>query len=659
VAAIDLLGTPRCVLAVAVLFALAGGLAAPAGARGLRALNVALAAAIALAAAPLADALPFRPSRDKDIYRFLEDGAVYYTRWSSIFRTDMIGAKGRDMTAGGYRGGEGLGRGGTSTTYEGVSPPYRYIVHDGGAAAILYKVSDGLHDFGLFRHHVLTTPYVVRERPAVLVIGVGGGADVINALVNGAAHVTGVELDPDTVDLLVRRFRDYTGGLYERPDVELHASEGRHFVRSSGARFDLIQITGVDTLAALSSGAYVLAENYLYSVEAYHDYFGALNPDGILSIGTFDVHPQRGFPRHVVRFAAVAEQALRERGAARPADHLAIVSEGRSGHVEVLTKLSPFTAAELDALERFVEENRFQSWYLPGRPARQLPLFRSLLESDAQGRERFFEQQFLNVRATRDDQPFFFSYYKWGRLLEHRDEIDPGHTLATGQLVLALLLGLGIVFSAVAILLPLVRVRAGAAGMPGRFGFLAYFAALGAGFILAEISFVQRFILFLGYPTYSLTVTLFSLLTSAGAGAWLSGRLPDDPRRALPALTLALTALVGLYALALPALFAALLAAPLALRIAVSVAAIAPLGLLLGMYFPYGIRLTSAWNRDFVAWAWAVNGCLTVVGSVASIILAMTFGFRTVIVLFVVIYWLGAASFTATWRRVAAPSTRT
>lgn len=654
VASIDAFGTPRVVLLVGVIFALAGAVAAPAGARGLRAANLAAAALVALLSVPLPGALRFAPSADKFIAGFLETGAVHYTHWSSIFRTDLIGAKGGELTRGGYRGGGATGRGGTSPAFDGHFPEFRFIVHDGGASAILYRVDDGLRGLEMFRHHVLTTPYVVRERPEVLIIGVGGGADVMTALVNGASRVTGAELDPHTVDLLVNRFRDFTGGVYDRPDVTLHASEGRHFVRSSGQRFDLIQITGVDTLAALSSGAYVLAENYLYSVEAYLDYFDALREDGILSIGTFDFHPKASFPRHAVRFLAVAYEALRRRGVERPAEHLMVVAEDNPmiGQVEILTSLEPFSEASIAAMERFVDENRFRAWYLPGRPARQLPLLRGFLEGDAASRERFFEQTFLNVRATSDDRPFFFSFYKWGRLFEHRDEVDQGHTQATGQLVLALMLGLSIAFSAVAILLPLVRVREGAAGMPGRFGFLGYFAALGAGFIVAEISFVQRFILFLGYPTYSLSVTLFALLCAAGVGSWLSERLPEEPKRVLPRLTLALSALVGLYLVALPRLFSALLAAPLPVRIGVSVAAIAPLGIVLGMYFPYGIRLTSRLNRDFVAWAWAVNGCLTVVGSVASIVLAMTFGFEAVIVLFVAIYWLGVASFLATWARV-------
>jgi hypothetical protein len=437
--------------------------------------------------------------------------------------------------------------------------------------------------------------------------------------------------------------------------VEIHASEGRHFVRSTDRRYDLIQLTGVDTLAALSSGAYVLAENYLYTTGAYRWYLRALRDDGVLSIGALDFHPRSGYPRHALRFSALSHEALSEEGVARPHEHVMVIAAARDpAEFEVLTGKRPFTDAEIDAVERFIDANQFEPWYLPNRPQRQLPLFRTLLEGSEAERAAFFESTFLDLRVTTDDRPFFFSFYKWRHLLEHRDEIDVGHTLATGQIVLALMLALAVLFSAVTIALPMVRARAAAGAMPGRAGFLAYFAALGAGFIFAEISFVQRFILFLGYPTYSLTVMLFSFLTAAGVGAHLSGRLPDRPARVLPALVAALTALVVFYVLALPANFDALLAAPLAVRVATTVALCTPLGGLLGTFFPYGIRLTGAINRDFVAWAWAVNGCLTVVGSVMSIIVAMTFGFTVVIGLFLAIYWLGAVAFVRTYARVVA-----
>jgi len=569
------------------------------------------------------------------------------SRWSAIFRTDVISGIGDgDDRPGGYRDA------GTSTTFHGPVPRFRLIEHDGGAAAIMYDVSRGLADFEMFKHHVLTTPYVVRTKPDMLVIGVGGGADVVNGLVNGASHVTGAELDPRTVELITKTYRDYTGGMFDRPDVTLRNDEGRHFVRTTDRRFDLIQITGVDTLAALSSGAYILSENYLYTVQAYRDYFRVLRDDGILSIGTMDFHPSMGSPRHALRFVGLSYEALRAHGVERPHEHVMVIgTSSKVTMLEIVTKLQPFSADDIAAMERFVDEHGFEAWYIPGRPDRQNTEFRTVLEGDAAAHADFFARTFLDLRPTTDDRPFFFSYYKWRHILDHRSDIDRGHTLATGQIVLLLILVLSIVFSIVVIGFPLLRVRSQAPPLAGRFGFLGYFAALGAGFIFAEISFVQMFIHLLGYPTYSLTVMLFSFLTAAGAGALLSGRLSDDPRRVLPRVAAVLTLLVLGYGLALPHIFDLLMTSSLAVRIAVTVVLCAPLGAVLGTFFPYGIRLISALDRDFVAWAWAVNGCVTVVGSVASIILAMTFGFSTVIALVVVIYWLGVMSFIVGWAR--------
>jgi hypothetical protein len=655
VPAMDWLGTPRVLLLVAILFAASGLVAAGSQARAVRIANLAVIAVTALLAWPLPDALPFAPSRDKLITPWFHGGHTHSSRWSALFRTDLIGASDGEVTQGGYR------VNGTSPRFEGPAPGYRLIFHDGTAAALMYEVKDD--DFAsleMFRHHVMTTPYVLADAPEVLTIGVGGGADVIAALVNGAKRVVGVELDPLTAELLTRDHSEFTRGLYLRPDVELVVSEGRHFLRSNDERFDLLQLTGVDTLAALSSGSYIFAENYLYTVEAYADFFAALREGGLLSIGAMDFHPRRsGAPRHALRFVSLAHDALRVRGVERPQEHVMVVSEDNGiALFDVLVKLTPFGEAEIAAMERFVDAEGLEAWYLPGRPRRQLPDFRVLLEGTPAERARYLENTFLDLEAPSDDDPFFFSFYKWRHLFDYRDELDPGHMLATGQLVQVLILFLAIAFSIGAIGMPLLVVRGEARHMPGRWAFLGYFAALGAGFIFAEICFVQRFLLFLGYPTYALTVILFSFLVAAGIGARLSGVLPDDPRRVLPALVLALTVLVLFYLLATPPLLRSLHAASIEVRAAVTVALCAPLGGLLGVFFPYGIRLTSVLNRDFTSWAWAVNGCLSVVGSVASVMLATTWGFRVVILLFLAIYWLGALSFLRGYARAVGDARR-
>jgi hypothetical protein len=649
VSLLDFAGTPRAAIVVAALLALAGALAAGRSERRLRSASLAVGAVLLALAGPIPGALPFPPSKDKFIAPFVAGGYDYYSEWSALFRTDLMTAPDETLVDGGYRDV------GISPNFEGEKPPFRLILHDGTAGAIMYRVGDDLADFDMFRHHILSTPYVLLDRPEVLVLGVGGGADIVNALVNGARRVVGAELDPLTVNLITVSEIEFTGGLFIRPDVTIVTSEGRHFVRSTPERFDLLQMSGVDTLAALSSGAYVLAENYLYTVESFLDFFEVLRPGGLVSVAAMDFHPDRGTSRHALRFASIALEALRARGVAAPHTHLAIIGETRGvAEFEVLTRLEPFTEAELARLEDFIEREGFQAWYLPGRPDQQLAPFRELLEGDAAARAVALERTFLDLRATTDDRPFFFSFYKWRHLFAHRAEVDPGHLLATGQLVLVLILVLAIAVSVGAIVLPLLRVRSRARELPGRFWFHGYFAALGAGFIFVEISFVQRFILFLGYPTYALSVVLFAFLTSAGLGAYASGRLPARPGRVLSLLVAALIGLTSLYAFGLSPVLGATLAAPLWVRVGISVALCAPLGGLLGTFFPYGIRLLAYVNEDFTPWAWATNGCLTVVGSVLSIILATTFGFTAVIALFCAIYAAGAASFVRGYRALQA-----
>lgn len=656
---IDLLGTPRVVVLVAAVFALAGWIACGSGARALGRCNLALAVALAAVSIPLPTVLDFPPTKDKDISPWLETGRTFYSQWGSLFRTDMVGGREEEARIGGY---SSLG---VSPGYAGSPPRFRMIHHDGGAGAIMYLTDGDEAEFEVFRHHILTTPYVLARDPEVMVIGVGGGADIVIALTNGARSVTGVELDPTTVRLITKDFADLTRGYLDHPGVAIEVGEGRSFSRSAAEKFDLLQITGVDTLSALSSGAYVLAENFLYTTEAYVDFLSRLRPTGLLSVCSADIHPDKAGARHAPRFASLSFDALRRLGVSQPGKHVMIVGTSNAiALFEILTRSTPFSDAEVEEVRAFARNNGFETWYLPGRPADSHPLFRSIFDGDDASREAFYDASDLNLRATTDDNPFFFSYYKWPSLVHSRREIDRGHSMATGQIVLVLLLLTSLVASAVAIVLPLLRVRGGATTMEGRAGFLVYFGALGAGFIFLEISFVQRFVLFLGYPTYSLTVTLFGFLVAAGIGANLSSRLKPEPRRVLPRLALALSAIVLVYAIALPLVFKVLLGSSLAIRMLATVALCAPLGGLLGMFFPFGIRHVASRNRDFVAWAWAANGCLTVVGSVACIMLATSWGFHAVSLAALAIYWLGVLGFlrgvarTVLLAATAAPAVR-
>ena len=286
--------------------------------------------------------------------------------------------------------------------------------------------------------------------------------------------------------------------------------------------------------------------------------------------------------------AELSFQALRRRGVQRPGEHIAVIAP-RTGiwPIEILTKESPFTADELDRLQAFADADGFVSWYLPGRPDRQQSEFRVLLEGSSSERKTLISTMFLDISATTDDRPFFFSYYRWKNLLQLQIDPDKPHTWETGHIVLALILALSIVLSTLAVLLPLLR-RRRALLVPHAGQFLLYFAALGVGFIFLEISPVQSFVLLLGYPTYALTVVLSSFLIGAGIGARLGERLPNRPAQVLPTLTAALTLALFLYAVGSPPVFAWLLGSPFAVRAGFSALLLLPIGALLGTFFPYG-----------------------------------------------------------------------
>jgi hypothetical protein len=435
-------------------------------------------------------------------------------------------------------------------------------------------------------------------------------------------------------------------------------------VRSHPGEVDLLQITAVDTFAAQTTGAYVLAESYLYSVEALGDFFDHLAPDGILSIAIGDLlynDPEIPTP-YSARLALVAREALRRRGIDDARAHVALAGQGipnfraapdqivAGAWIQVLlVKPTPFTAEETERLRRYLADAGFALRLAPdGRD--DDPHLGGLLFADETVLPAALDAQIYDVAPITDDRPFFFHVLPWsGLVLDRRiDWTHPGS--GTGQLVLLMMLGQALVLGGALVALPLLRGARGALPAPATVGFLLYFTALGLGFLLVEISFVQKYVLLLGYPTYSLSVTIFSLLVFAAAGAALSRRFWSRPRRLLKVLLGVTLGLLAAEILALPWLREQLLAASLPARIATTVLLQLPLGLALGMYFPTGLELLRRREPRLVPWAWAVNGVASVAASVLAVILGMAIGFSGVAIVAGGIYTVGTLSLLAVER---------
>jgi len=473
---------------------------------------------------------------------------------------------------------------------------------------------------------------VLRPRGEFAIIGPGGGVDVLRALASGSPSVTGIEINPIIANTIMRgRYATYSKHLYQRPEVHIHVTDGRSYLRSTQQQFDVVQMTLVDTWASTAAGAFALSENNLYTVEAFREYFEHLRPDGMIAITRWEFHE----PREALRVVAVAMDALHRLGVANPARHFIVASEGALDEdgipVVVLAKKTGFTSEEEAAVRaHFARYSDLRPLYLPSDPGHNP--FGDLIASNDP--DAFARDYAYNVAPVNDNAPFFFFTLKRSQMLGPegvRNGIDWKVNL--GVLVLLLVLVISLIAVVVFLILPLAlhtgRIRQ--TPLP-----LLYFVAVGLGYILVEIAFIQRFVLFLGHPTYALTVVIFLLMLSSGAGSLFSRCWLPRTELAWMPITLVISALL-VDVFFLPHWLAAWVGLGFYYRLVVSGLLLAPLGFVMGMPFPTGLRAlaadpvlgisTAAANDDnVVEWAWAMNAAASVLGSVLAMVIAIQFG---------------------------------
>ena len=470
---------------------------------------------------------------------------------------------------------------------------------------------------------------VLRPHGDYAIIGPGGGVDVLRAVANGSASVTGIEINPIIATTIMRgRYADYAQHLYDRPDVHIHVTDGRSFLRATPQRFDVVQMTLVDTWASTAAGAFALSENNLYTVEAFREYFDHLKPDGMIAITRWEFRN----PREALRVVAVAMEALHSLGVANPARHFIVTSQGSLDEdgipVVVLAKKTPFTSAEEDAAAAHCDRySELDPLYLPTAPG-QNPFSELIASNDPHG---FAQRYAYNVSPVSDNAPFFFFTLKPDQILGDRSlrhGIDWKVNLGVLILLLVLVISVAAVFAFLVLPLVLRGARVRRSPFP-----LFYFIAVGLGYILVEIAFIQRFVLFLGHPTYALTVVIFLLMISSGAGSLFSRRcLPDSQMGWIPLLLI--LALLLVYVFLLPGHLAAWVGLDFTYRLLLSGLLLVPLGFLMGMPFPTGLRTLAASSasgslapsENTIEWAWAMNAAASVLGSVLAMVIAIQFG---------------------------------
>lgn len=628
--------------------------------------------------------------------------------------------------------------------------PLRGAGQDGTAPTVFLENAADVESFPFLTHTQAASAYVARlgrgaAEPKVMVIGVGGAMDVLVALAYQATHITAVEINAAMIEMVSERYADYMGRLFDpkanprAKDIDLVHGEGRSYLRNSRQKFDIIQMSGVDSYTALSTGAYTLSESYLYTTDAVKDFYDHLEDGGIVNYSRWIMSRPR-MPRETLRLANIAYTALEELGIEDPASHIAIYQGNK--WASTMIKKGPFLPAEIEALRTFAKDNSFVGFVFdplwpanePIKPALRhvntardvltdmaiaSPLFagadaktidsvvddlgaailrmaaneplsdallparlagadvrawalRSLEATgpqvaarvnsivDTQGdfahvlrasdgdRAQFIANYGLDISVATDDKPFFFNYYRYRNLFAPSTGrlVDPklfqyDTDFPVGHLVLLISMLQIVALAAVMILLPLRRLSRVGLRTPGAWRYFAYFGALGVGFMSIEITLMQKMVIFLGHPTYALSVVLAGLLGFAGLGSFLAGRITTITNRHLRLMLGAVIVVILFDAMAVNLLLPAILGQTLIVRIFSVLLLLLPTGLALGMLFPTGMRIVKAQCPQLLPWGWAVNAFCSVFASIFCVVLSMQIGFTNVLLFSMLVYVAG------------------
>ena len=538
-----------------------------------------------------------------------------------------------------------------------IPPQQLAVFTDADAISAITRFDGDTESLAYLGDVTAALPYQLLDQPDVLILGAGAGSDVLLALYHGAGRIDAVELNPQMAKLVADTHARFAGHIYEDPRVNLHINEARGFVARNDRQYDLIQIGLLDSFGASGAGVQALNESYVYTVEAMLAYLEDLRPGGLVAITRWIKMP----PRDSLKLLATAVEAFERRGVDEPGRRLAMIRSWNTS--TFLIKNGDFVPGEIDAIREFSRTRSFDTAYFPGIGPGDVNRYNVLDEAHVyvgatallgKSPGSYIERYKFFLEPATDDRPYFFHFFKWRSLPEvlalrkagGAGLIEWGYLILVATLLQAMVIGL------LVILLPL-ALRGGSwpRGTAGRFG--TYFVLLGLAFLFIEMAFIQKFILFLSHPLYSVAVVLSGFLMFAGLGSRFSSRVARQAgtrgRAPVNLVVVAIVVVAAVYIPLLPVLFDALIALPDAAKVVISISLIAPLAFLMGMPFPLGLQRVANIAPDFIAWAWGLNGFASVVSAVLATLLAIEFGFTIVIVAALVCYALAAAVIAGQW----------
>jgi predicted membrane-bound spermidine synthase len=559
--------------------------------------------------------------------------APEYERWNSFSRVAIF---------------EISERSGQRLLAWGLSPIYREkdIVRqrrmniDASAGTVLTGYTGEKSELEHLKHDLTNLVHYIRDDAEILVIGMGGGRDILSAMAFGQKEIVAVDINDEIIHAVTGPYGEFSGHLDRQPGVTVVQDEARSYVARQERKFDIIQSSLIDTWAATAQGAFTLTENSLYTVEGWKTFLKRLKPGGVLTFSRWYITKN---PAETYRLLALAVQSLKECGITRTRPHIIIAKNVPPrvdfGICTVLVSMDPFSEEDIEKVREACTRMRFE---LVLTPKEALNVMFARL-ADGRELESICEDYVLDISPPRDDRPFFFHMTRLRDAFGSREDLEvEGRISFNMQAVFVLAtfllvtLGLSLVFVFVPLLLTYRRVR-----FTGSTPLFFYFAAIGLGFMLVEISQMQRLMVFLGHPVYGLAVLLFALLLSSGLGSLFTDKVKEEKLAAAAATRFAvlLALLVGI-GLSTRYLTDTFQASSTTIRILVAIVTIFPMGFFMGMAFPLGMRMAQIRWSDLAPWFWGINGTTSVFASVVAVAVSISYGISTT-------FWCGAATYLA------------
>jgi hypothetical protein len=571
--------------------------------------------------------LPVGANPAKEINHVLSapslQGEIIDSRWSAFGRTDLVAFRG--------------------------NPEVMTVYLDGTAGAMMYQFNGDFENPGLeieslktsFPGYLPLSFLQEEERNNALTIGPGGGRDILLALLADVDQITAVEVNEDLVDI-VSEYAWYNGGIYtDFENVTIIVDEGRNFLKRQREKYDIIMLSLPFTKTSRSLEGFALTESFLFTTDSINDYVEHLTDEGRLIVVAHDMV-------EISRLLSISLETLKQRGVNGKVAMEQIYVVGSDAFPVFVLKKTPFELSEMVSIHQSIHQLGYDpiSSYLPNikrgsctshveenrfnECAMFSPFFLALGTGaiDFDDLDGSYTEHGLDLSPVTDDSPFFY-------------KLEAGIPQSVSLVVWSSVAMLLLVMFAPLLYLKrrsdyrTVKQRNTNIFNISLFRFMAFFSMLGIGFMLVEISTIQRFILFLGQPVLSLAVLLFSLLVGAGMGSMYSGHFASEKIvNVIAVVSISIVVVLVSYAFLLPLILEQLLGLELAIRLLATVAISAPLGFLMGFLFPLGLRLLKEMKMEgYIPWMWGINGIGSVLGSALTIVIAIGFGFTEALLL--------------------------